>query len=109
MHDRFLKHYGTPRHSGRYPWGSGKNPQHNKNFLSRANDLKKQGLTDKEIAEAFNMSTTKYRAMHTIAVNEQKKENIATVIKLREKGYSPTAISRETGFPESTVRNYLAR
>ena len=21
-----LKHYGTPRHSGRYPWGSGENP-----------------------------------------------------------------------------------
>lgn len=23
-----LIHYGTPRHSGRYPWGSGKNPYH---------------------------------------------------------------------------------
>lgn len=21
-----LEHYGTPRHSGRYPWGSGENP-----------------------------------------------------------------------------------
>ena len=21
-----LAHYGTPRHSGRYPWGSGDNP-----------------------------------------------------------------------------------
>ena len=21
-----LEHYGTPRHSGRYPWGSGKDP-----------------------------------------------------------------------------------
>ena len=21
-----LEHYGTPRHSGRYPWGSGDNP-----------------------------------------------------------------------------------
>lgn len=23
-----LKHYGTPKHSGRYPWGSGENPYH---------------------------------------------------------------------------------
>jgi hypothetical protein len=46
MSDNVLKHYGTPRHSGRYPWGSGKNPQRNKNFLARANDLKRQGLTD---------------------------------------------------------------
>jgi hypothetical protein len=22
-----LKHYGTPRHSGRYPWGSGEDPE----------------------------------------------------------------------------------
>ena len=27
--DDYLEHYGTPRHSGRYPWGSGKNPQRN--------------------------------------------------------------------------------
>ena len=107
MGDKYLLHYGTPRHSGRYPWGSGKNPQRNKNFLSRANDLKNQGLTEKQIAEAFGMSTTQYRAMHSIAVNERQKENIAKVQKLHEKGYSNMAISRETGFPESTVRNYL--
>lgn len=107
MGDNYLFHYGTPRHSGRYPWGSGKNPQHNKNFLTRANDLKKQGLTEKQIAEAMGYSTTQYRALHTIAVNEQKNENIAKVQKLHEKGYSNAAISRETGFPESTIRNYL--
>lgn len=107
MSNKFLLHYGTPRHSGRYPWGSGKNPQRNKNFLARANDLKKQGLTEKEIAEAMGYSTTQYRALHSIAVNERQKENIARVQKLRDKGYSTMAIARETGFPESTVRNYL--
>ena len=30
-----LKHYGTPRHSGRYPWGSGKRP---KQRLERSKD-----------------------------------------------------------------------
>lgn len=99
--------YGTPRHSGRYPWGSGKNPQRNKNFLARANDLKKQGLTDKQIAEAFGMSTGQYRAMHTIAVNEQKKDTIRRVQTLYDAGNSKSAIARELGIPESTVRNYL--
>lgn len=102
-----LKHYGTPRHSGRYPWGSGKNPQRNRNFLQRAEDLKKQGLTQKQIAEAFGMSTGQYRAMLSIAGNEQRKENIRKAQILKDKGYSTMAISRELGIPESTVRNYL--
>lgn len=102
-----ILHYGTPRHSGRYPWGSGKNPQRNKNFLQRADELKKQGLTQKQIAEAFGMSTGQYRAMRTIAGNEKKKEDIRKVQKLKDKGYSTLAISRETGIAESTVRNYL--
>lgn len=100
-------HYGTPRHSGRYPWGSGKNPQRNRNFLQRADELKRQGLTDKQIADAFEMSTGQYRAMRSIASNAEKKELIRKCQKLQEKGYSKMAISRELGIPESTVRNYL--
>ena len=43
--DDELYHYGTPRHSGRYPWGSGKNPyQRNQDFLGRVNDLRKKGF-----------------------------------------------------------------
>ena len=31
-----MYHYGTPRHSGRYPWGSGDNPyQRNEKSLDR--------------------------------------------------------------------------
>ena len=102
-----IYHYGTPRHSGRYPWGSGKNPQRNKNFLQRADELKRQGLTDKQIAEAFGMSTGQYRAMRSIATNEKKKQDIRRVQELKDKGYSNLAIARELGMPESTVRNYL--
>lgn len=102
-----LYHYGTPRHSGRYPWGSGKNPQRNRTFLQRAEELKKQGLSDTEIAKAFNMSTGQYRALRSIASNEKKKEDIRRVQTLYDRGYSKMAISRETGLPESTVRNYL--
>lgn len=105
--ENVLAHYGTPRHSGRYPWGSGKNPQRNKNFLTRANELKEQGLSSTEIAKAFGYSTTQYRALYSMAVNEKKKDDIAKVLRLKEKGYSNSAIAKETGFPESTIRNYL--
>ena len=107
MSNEILEHYGTPRHSGRYPWGSGKNPQRNKTFLQRADELKKQGLTDKQIAEAFNMSTGQYRALRSIATNEKKKEDIRKVQALYDKGYSKLAIAKELGMPESTIRNYL--
>ena len=50
--DDILMHYGMPRRSGRYPWGSGKDPhQHTGDFLSRVETLKKKGLSEKEIAE----------------------------------------------------------
>ena len=44
----FLEHYGTKRHSGRYPWGSGDDPyQHNsRDFLGRIEELKKSGWTE---------------------------------------------------------------
>ena len=39
-----LEHYGTKRHSGRYPWGSGENPyQSSGDFLSRVIELKGSG------------------------------------------------------------------
>ena len=57
-----LKHYGMPRRSGRYPWGSGKNPyQRSGDFLSRVNELKKSGMSEKEIAEYIGLTTTQLR------------------------------------------------
>ena len=42
----FLEHYGMPRRSGRYPWGSGGDPyQHERDFLSRVEELKATGWT----------------------------------------------------------------
>lgn len=55
---KYLCHYGTPRHSGRYPWGSGKNPYQSKdkeyitipknnvlNRISEKNEKKKRDFT----------------------------------------------------------------
>ena len=39
-----LCHYGMPRRSGRYPWGSGKDPfQHAPDFYNRVREYEKQG------------------------------------------------------------------
>ena len=103
----YLEHYGTPRHSGRYPWGSGKNPQRSQDILTRAKELEKQGLSRVEIANAFGMSTTDYRAMYKIASENVKRDRIRRCQELKEKGYGIAAIQRATGLPWSTVKNYL--
>lgn len=99
--------YGTPRHSGRYPWGSGKNPQRSKNFLQRADDLAAQGFSRKEIAEAFGMSTGDYTAWRKIYKNQQNMENQQEAIKLSKKGWSNTAIGEKLGISEGSVRNLI--
>lgn len=102
-----LIHYGTPRHSGRYPWGSGKNPQRNKNFLQRADDLAKQGLSRKEIAEAFGLSTGQYNAIRKVYKYEKQVDDQAKAIKLKDKGWSNVAIAEKLGVSEGTIRNIL--
>jgi tetrahydromethanopterin S-methyltransferase subunit E len=54
-----LAHYGVKRRSGRYPWGSGDNPfQRSGDFVSRVEELTRQGLSERERARALGMSTT---------------------------------------------------
>lgn len=105
----YLAHYGTPRRSGRYPYGSGGNPaQSNREFLDIVDGLKREGLSDVEIAEAFEIKTTQLRARRTIANNERKREQIAEAEKLKDKGWSNSAIGRQMGINESSVRALLA-
>ena len=107
----FIKHYGTPRHSGRYPWGSGGNEgtQRNQAFLDSVNDLKKQGLSEVEIAQGLGMTTTQLRDAKTIAKNAQKQANIAMAQRLKDKGMSNGAIAERMGLAgESSVRALLA-
>lgn len=104
----FLSHYGTPRHSGRYPWGSGDNPyQRTKSFLSYVDDLKKSGLTEVEIAKGLGMTTTQLRAKRSIAVAEKRSADQAMATRLKEKGYSNVKIAERMGINESVVRSLL--
>lgn len=104
-----LIHYGMPRRSGRYPWGSGDNPyQHSGDFLSRIAELKSQGLSETEIAKSLNLSSTEYRAHKAIAKNERRALDVATAKGLREKGYSLNEIAEKMGYTnDSSVRSLL--
>lgn len=104
---KFLEHYGTPRHSGRYPWGSGKNPQRNRNFIQRADELAAQGLSKKEIAKAMGYSTGDYIAIRKNYKYQIAMENQAEALKLHDKGWSNVAIAEKLGISEGTVRNML--
>jgi hypothetical protein len=68
-----LIHYGVKKRSGRYPWGSGKEPyQHSGDFLSRVDELRAQKISftdengkvwtgDTAVAKIMGLSTTEFR------------------------------------------------
>lgn len=104
----YLAHYGIIRRSGRYPWGSGGNENtHNKLLLDYVTGMRKQGLSETEIAKGLGMSVTELRAEKSIATNQQRQANIDMAQRLKDKGLSDTAIGTRMGKPESTIRNYL--
>lgn len=104
-----LMHYGMPRRSGRYPWGSGEDPyQRTGDFLSRIDSLKKQGLTDTEIARSMGLSTTEYRVQKSLANTERRSLEAARAKSLRERGYSLNEIAKEMGYKnDSSIRALL--
>lgn len=107
-YEAYLLHYGTPRHSGRYPWGSGEDPyQRSAGFYNHVNELKKAGLTQVEIAKSMGMTTTQLRAKYTNAKDVKKDYEYQKMVKLKEKGWSNSAIAREFGINESSVRSKL--
>lgn len=103
----YLEHFGTPRRSGRYPWGSGGDPQHSKDFLAYVKDLNKQGLTEVQIAEGLGINTKELRAQKALAKNAATAADIAMVQRLKEKGYSNVEIGKRIGRGESYVRSLL--
>lgn len=108
--DLYLKHYGTPRHSGRYPWGSGENPyQHESDgWLERVNELKKRGLHEHQVAEAMGCTATELRAWEANAKAQRKSLLISECKELYKKGYSYSEIARMKGINSSnTVKNYV--
>lgn len=105
----YLQHYGTPRHSGRYPWGSGgAETTRHRDFLDSVEMMRKNGLSDTEIARGMGITTSEFRRQRTVAVNLHKQDQINQVNRLTEKGLSNVAIGKQMGINESTVRSLKA-
>lgn len=106
--EEHLAHYGILRRSGRYPWGSGgTQSQRNRDFLAYVSGLRQKGMSDAEIARGIGISRNELTASRSIARAQQKQEKIATIERLKEKGWSNVAIGERMGMPESTVRSLL--
>lgn len=106
--DYELYHYGTPRHSGRYPWGSGENPyQSLQTFSGHVSSLKKQGLTEAQIAKGMGISTTTLRARLSLDKASIRAAQASEALRLRDAGHSNVEIGRRMGLNESSVRALL--
>lgn len=117
--EEILMHYGIPRRSGRYPWGSGEDPyQHGRDFLGRVEELRKEGFTytdekgktytgDTAIAKSMGLNTTQFRTEIGLATAERRMLDVAKAKSLKDDGLGPTEIGRIMGVNESTVRSWL--
>lgn len=115
-----LMHYGMPRRSGRYPWGSGEDPyQHGSDFLGRVEELRKQNFTytdpktgktyggDTAIAKSMGLTTSQFRTEIGLATSERRMLKVARAKALRADGLNDSEIGREMGVNESTVRSWF--
>lgn len=103
-----IEHYGVKRRSGRYPWGSGEDPQRSKDVLTRVDELRGKGLTEKQIAEELGMNTTQLRTEIAWANEVRKQVLMDSITSRKERGMSNTDIAKELGIAESSVRNYMS-
>jgi DNA-binding CsgD family transcriptional regulator len=110
--DQYLKHYGILRRSGRYPWGSGGiehiPEKRSKTFLDQVDECRRQGLSDKQIADGFSISLRELQQLKTIAKTEYNQSRILQAQRLHDKGMSNGKIAEAMGLPnESSVRSLL--
>ena len=105
--DDVIYHYGTKRHSGRYPWGSGETPyQHSGDFLSACLMKEREGLSQKEIADQFNLTIDQYRVAKAAAKHQRNERTLCEARKLMKNGMSRNAAAKQLGIPESTLRAF---
>ena len=110
-----LYHYGMPRRSGRFPWGSGDNPyQHmgSSNLLSSVWELEhpKDGsapMTKTQIAEALGFeSLNRFREAYSYQNDLYKLEVRKSVISMMQDGKSNDEIAERLHISPRSVYNY---
>lgn len=118
----FLMHYGTPRHSGRYPWGSGDNPYQHENwfagfdygdneydrepwFCDEVAKLRNQGYSPKEIAK---MLTPKNSYKMTVAEKDNPELGIKKGDRIPKLDENGKLIPKEMSVDELRARNSVS-
>lgn len=115
----YLTHYGMPRRSGRYPWGSGKDPyQSEEDFLGRVERLRKENFTwededgkkysgDLAIAKSMGLSSTQFRTEIGLAREDRRNQMFYKMrsLKADNPGISRSEIARRMGVNESYLRS----
>lgn len=105
-----VEHAGVKERSGRYRWGSGENPYQRPYikhpFLVELKELRGQGLSEKEIAEHFGVTTSKLRNEIAIHNRADKTALMGSVQSRLDRGMTISEISTELGISETSVRNY---
>ena len=118
----YLMHYGTKRHSGRYPWGSGDNPYQRENwfvgfdygddeydrepwFCDEVAKLRDQGHTPKEIAK---MLTPKNSYKMTVAEKDNPELGIKKGDRIPKLDADGKLIPKEMSVDELRARNSVS-
>lgn len=106
----FIMHEGVKRRSGRYPWGTGETPYQHESWFrwGEYEEYKKEGLSETEIARRMGYeSASELRANVSMASDERRQYRKHQAAELYAKQWSYSAIARELGVSEGTVRNWL--
>ena len=84
-----------PRRSGRYPWGSGKDPhQHCTDFLSRIQYMSENGVSDEDIAKSMGLTKQQF----------ETEKSFATVHDMTKRGKTEKEIAEALGTTTTKVR-----
>ena len=124
LSDDELLHYGMPKRSGRYPWGSGetwktksKSDQQKitafamddgSTFRAYRNWMKNEnGMSDEDIRGVLGLSTGAYRDMVTLANEDRKRDMWQQTRSMAGDGKSVNEIMETTGLSRTAVHKYL--
>lgn len=115
-----LMHYGMPRRSGRYPWGSGENPfQHEDDFLKYVHQKRDENFEytdengntytgDMAIAKSMGLNSTQFRTQLSLANSKKRQKEVDIAKRLREEGKSLNEIAAAMGYKnDSSIRSLL--
>lgn len=112
IHEGVSKRDGAEIGSGRFPLGSGENPyQHQEETLSmRVSKLKKQGLSEHDIAEGYGLTIRQLRDRISIENSyKQIRQYEQANYLVNELGMSKVDAAKKMGIADTTLGNILRK